>query len=103
MKRFPIGVLLDSFRLAPEEAMRRAAALGVKGVQVYATKGDLAPENMDAAKRRAFRALADDCGLTISALCGDLGRDFGCREQNGDLIERSKRCLLYTSDAADEL
>ena len=41
MKRFSIGVLLDSFRLAPEEAMRRAAALGVKGVQVYATKGDI--------------------------------------------------------------
>ncbi|MBS6860524.1 MAG: sugar phosphate isomerase/epimerase [Clostridiales bacterium] len=98
MKRFSIGVLLDSFRLAPEEAMRRAAALGVKGVQVYATKGDLAPENMDAAKRRAFRALADDCGLTISALCGDLGRDFGCREQNGDLIERSKRILDLAQD-----
>ena len=58
MKRFPIGVLLDSFRLAPEEAMRRAAALGVKGVQVYATKGELAPENMDAAKRRMEDARA---------------------------------------------
>ena len=99
MKRFSIGVLLDSFRLPPQDAMRRAAALGAEGVQVYATRGELAPENMDAGKRRAFRALAADCGLVISALCGDLGRDFGCREQNGDLIERSKRIL----DLAQEL
>ena len=34
MKRFSIGVLLDSFRLSPSEAMRRAAALGAEGIQV---------------------------------------------------------------------
>lgn len=98
MKRFSIGVLLDSFRLSPSEAMRRAAALGAEGIQVYATRGELAPENMDTQKRRDFRTLAQDCGLTISALCGDLGRDFGCREQNAELIERSKRILDLAQD-----
>ena len=99
MKRFSIGVLLDSFRMKPEDALRRAAALGAEGVQIYATKGELAPEQMDTPKRRALRALAEECGLKISAVCGDLGRDFGDTESNGDLIERSKRIL----DLAQEL
>jgi sugar phosphate isomerase/epimerase len=32
-------------------------------------------------------------GLTISALCGDLGHGFGDREKNPMLIEKSKRIL----------
>ena len=100
MKRFSIGVLLDSFRMKPEDALRRAAALGAEGVQIYATKGELAPEQMDTPKRRALRALAEECGLKISAVCGDLGRDFGDTESNGDLIERSKRILDLAQSSA---
>ena len=97
-KRFSVGVLLDSFRLPPEEAMKKAAALGLEGIQVYATQGELAPENMTAEKRREFKKMAAAYDLTISALCGDLGRDFGCQEQNADLIERSKRILDLAKD-----
>lgn len=98
MKRFSVGVLLDSFRLEPEEAMRKASELGLEGIQVYATKGALAPENMNADARREFKKMAENYGLTISALCGDLGRDFGNREQNGDLLDRSKRILDLAKD-----
>ena len=52
MYNFPIGVMLDSFRKPPKEALLLAAASGADGIQLYATHGELAPESMDAAARR---------------------------------------------------
>ena len=51
MYNFPIGVMLDSFRKSPKEALLLAAASGADGIQLYATHGELAPENMDPAAR----------------------------------------------------
>lgn len=99
MYTFSVGVLLDSFRLSWREALPAAARLGVKGIQVYATNGELAPENLSPADRRTFAQAVADHGLTISALCGDLGRGFGDPELNPELVERSKRIL----DLAKEL
>ena len=90
---FSLGVLLDSFRTDATTALRRAAETGVSGVQVYATKGAFSPENLTPEKRREFLSLVKSQGLVISALCGDLGRGFGDRAQNPDLIERSRRIL----------
>lgn len=99
MYQFPIGVMLDSFRLETEEAVKRAAKIGAKGLQMYATKGEFAPENMPAKKRRELLDLVKSNGLVFSALCGDLGMGFGNRELNPELIEKSKRIL----DLAKEL
>lgn len=99
MYSFSIGVLLDSFRLGWREALPTAAKLGVKGIQVYATRGELAPENLTAEDRRVFKQAVADHGLTISALCGDLGRGFGNAELNPGLVEKSERIL----DLAKEL
>lgn len=99
MFSFSIGVLLDSFRLSWREALPAAAKLGVKGIQVYATQGELAPENLSASGRHEFARAVADHGLVISALCGDLGRGFGNAELNPGLVERSKRIL----DLAKEL
>lgn len=94
MKQFSIGVILDSFRTDVYSALDKASALdGVKGFQVYATKGELSPEQMDTQKRREFRKAAEDHGLIISALCGDLGHGFTDPKLNPSLIERSKRIL----------
>jgi len=73
MKTFPIGVMLESFRLPIAEALEKAAALGVQGIQVYATRGELAPENLNPGQRRDFLKRVKDAGLVISAVCGDLG------------------------------
>ena len=93
MYPFSIGVLLDSFRTNWREALKLAAQTGVSGIQVYATKGELAPENMSHEARREFLNAVKDSGLQISALCGDLGHGFSHRELNPDLIERSLRIL----------
>ena len=86
MYHFPIGIIADSFRKPMPEALATAAKLGAKGVQVYATRGEMSPEELTGQKRRDFLAMVKDNGLVISALCGDLGRGFGNPELNPQLI-----------------
>lgn len=98
MYQFSIGVLLDSFRTDAKTALKKAQALGAQGIQVYATSGEISPEEMNAAKRREFLNMVKDSGLCISALCGDLGHGFGNAQKNPALIERSKRILDLAKD-----
>lgn len=94
MSQFSIGVILDSFRTDIYSALDKASSLeGVKGFQVYATQGEMSPEQMDSQKRKDFRKAVEDHGLTISALCGDLGHGFTNPQLNPQLIEKSKRIL----------
>ena len=99
MYNFPIGVILESFRTDTATAVKKAAAIGANGIQMYATKGENAPENLTASKRRQLLDMVKSSGLKFSALCGDLGRGFGNPELNPMLIEKSKRIL----DLAKEL
>lgn len=99
MSQLSIGVILDSFRKPFPEAMDIAQKLGVQGLQVYVTKGEMAPENLVGQKRREFLRMVKDHGLVISALCGDLGHGFDKPDLNPGLIERSKLIL----DMAREL
>ena len=98
MYNFSIGVLLDSFRCGTASGLKKAKASGVSGIQVYSTYGELAPENMTSQKRREVLDMVKSEGLTISALCGDLGQGFGNAEKNPALIERSKRILDLAKD-----
>ena len=56
MYNFPIGVMLDSFRLPVKEAIAKTVAIGAKGFQMYATYGEHSPENMTPAKASATLA-----------------------------------------------
>ena len=93
MKTFPIGIILDSFRKPLIEALDMTCELGAQGIQVYATYGDMAPENLVGEKRRAFLQEVKARGLKISALCGDLGHGFWDPSLNKELIRRSKLIL----------
>ena len=99
MYQFPIGVILDSFRVDIPTALKKAVEVGAQGIQVYSTYGEMSPENLVGQKRKDFLKMVKDNGLVISALCGDLGHGFGNAEKNPELIERSKRIL----DLAKEL
>lgn len=99
MYQFPIGVMLDSFRLDTKQAIEKAAEIGAKGIQMYATKGEHAPKNMTNAKIAELKDMMQSNGLVFSAICGDLGMGFGNPELNPELIEKSKRIL----DLAKEL
>lgn len=98
MYSFSIGVLLDSFRTDVATAMKKAKALGATGIQIYATQGEMSPEALTQAKRRELLSMAQDNGLIISALCGDLGQGFGNAQKNPALIEQSKRILDLAKD-----
>lgn len=54
MEKFKIGVLLDSFRTKTDEALKLANEVGAEGIQVYATKGEMSPENLTGQKIKDF-------------------------------------------------
>ena len=94
MYNFPIGVIIDSFRCDLKEAVKKAAAVGANGIQVYASRGEMDPDNMTIAKRKEFLDVVKSNGLVISALCGDLGGGgFSIAENNPWKIEKSKRII----------
>ena len=99
MYNFPIGVMIDSFRLPIKDAIAKAVSIGAAGFQMYCTYGEHSPENMTAAKIAEMNDMVRSNGLVISALCGDLGHGFGNAEKNPELIEKSKRII----DLAKEL
>ena len=99
MYQFPIGVIIESFRTDTRSAIEAAAKLGAQGIQMYSSRGENTPENLTPAKRRELLDIVKSNGLRFSALCGDLGKGFGHRELNPELIEKSKRIL----DLAKEL
>ena len=99
MKRFKIGVMLDSLHLPMRDAVRKASELGAEGLQVYVVSGDMTPERLDASARREFLSLTKECGLEISALCGDLGgHGFQLPQENQDKIRRSKAIVDLAVD-----
>jgi sugar phosphate isomerase/epimerase len=95
--------MLDSFRTDVRTALRKAVDVGAQGIQVYATHGELSPENLTGAKRREFLDMVKAHGLVISALCGDLGHGFGKPDKNPELIERSKRILDLAKDLETDI
>ena len=103
MYNFPIGVLLESFRLPLDEALDKAAELGFKGVQIYATTGAQAPENLSASQRKELLDKIKSRGLVVSALCGDLGKGFTDAELNPELVEKSKRILDLAKDLETDI
>ena len=98
MYQFPIGVMLESFRLPTADALKKAASMGVQGIQMYCTNGEHAPENMTPAMRRELLDMVKSLGLRFSAICGDLGHGFGNAELNPSLIEKSKRILDLSNE-----
>lgn len=99
MYQFPIGAMVDSFRQDTREAIKTAASIGVKGLQMYSTTGENSPENLVGQKRKDLLNFVKDQGLVFSAICGDLGKAFIYADRNIELVEKSKRIM----DLAKEL
>ncbi len=103
MYKFPIGVMVESFRLPTKDAIKRAAAIGANGLQMYATHGENSPESLAGGKAKELLNFVKDNGLCFSALCGDLGRGFGNAELNPGLIEQSKKILYLAKELETDI
>ena len=89
-----IGVIVDSFRLGVKEGLIKSKEVGADGVQIYAVKGEMDPDNLNTAARKEMKDYIASLGLEISALVGDLGgHGFQDRSVNKEKIEKSKRIL----------
>ncbi len=99
MSDFQIGVMVDSFRLDFEDGIRKAREVGAAGIQIYATYGGMAPENLTVGARKKVLDIIKSEGLAVSALCGDFGgHGFAREEHNAKRIERSKRIIDLAKD-----
>ena len=98
MYNFPIGVMLDSFNMDTKSAVKKAAEIGAKGLQMYSTTGENAPENLVGEKRKELLSFVKDYGLVFSAICGDLRVGFGNPELNPGLIQKSKQIMDLAKD-----
>lgn len=103
MYKFPIGVIIDGFKTDRNTAIEYASKMGVDGIQMFATKGESAPENMDAGARNALKKRVSDAGLVFSALCGDMGMGFGDKERNPVLIAKLKKILDLANDLGTDI
>ncbi len=94
MSEFSIGIIADWLKLPFEESLKACAEMSADGVQLYAVSGEMAPENLTPAQIAEKKALLSRYGLTVSALCGDLGgHGFARKDENPEKIEKSKRIV----------
>ena len=104
MKQFPIGVIVDSFRTDIPTAVKKAAECGAQGIQVYATRGAMSPDELVGAKRKEFLDIVKSNGLVISALCGDLGGGgFIHKDLNRERVDYSKKILNLAKELETDI
>ena len=89
-----IGVITDCFGIGHADGIKKAADMKLSGVQIYATGGSFSPD-MSAEQKNSYKALLAECGIKVSALCGDMG-GFGF-ERAADNPER----IAKTKDIID--
>ena len=91
-----LGVISDCFKRPMAESIALAGALGLDGIQMYAVGGDICPDALlgNEEKLNEYKALLKKHGLTVSALCGDLGgHGFERKNENPERIEKTKRIV----------
>lgn len=72
MGRTRIGVDVDDFRLAPKQALRKAADMHFGSVELATVAGELAPSNLSGSGRRHLAKYVEGLGLSLAALVADL-------------------------------
>lgn len=93
MKDLKIGVIVESFRQGLEGGIRKAAEVGAQGIQIYASRGEMAPEDLTTPRKKEILNLIKSEGLVVSALCSEMGGFTADLEENKKKVERTKRIM----------
>ncbi len=94
-----IGVITDSFKASTSEGIKKAAELGLDGVQIYAVSGDFCYDALTPEKIGEYKKLIKETGLTVIALCGDFGgHGFRRSEDNPEKIRKTKEVVDLASE-----
>jgi L-ribulose-5-phosphate 3-epimerase len=94
-----IGVVVDDLRLDPKSGLLRASEMRFRAVELGATRGEIAPENLSTTGRRHLRRYVDGLGLTFQALGGDLGgARFSDSTRLDENLDRTRRILEMAAD-----
>lgn len=89
-----IGVISDSFGLGVKADLQKAKEVGADGVQIWATQGEMEPDQLDATARAELKQYLAELGLEVSALCADYGgHGFRNEVDNVWKIEKSKKVM----------
>jgi sugar phosphate isomerase/epimerase len=97
MGRLKIGLRLECLRISLRQALRKAAELGVEGVQVNAT-GDLTPAALSATGRRDFLHQLSALGLKLTALGFPARHGFSTEEGLDARIVAAQKVLALSYD-----
>lgn len=97
MYRYPIGVMLESFRVDYKTAIQRSVEVGAQGIQIHALNGELTARGLSRQHVPDLLARVKDANLEVSALCGDLSLHDPAKYPH--IIDEAKRVL----DLAQEL
>jgi len=92
-----IGVLVDCLKLGVKKGIVKARELGFDGIQVYATHGEIAPDNLSQSGRAEFREFVAANKLELAALVGEVDGfdDPATVEQR---VERVKEILVLAEN-----
>ena len=90
-----IGKIVEMLRKPLREALKTAAEMGVSGVQIYAVYGtDHNLMEMSDDEVRDLKKYCDSLGLTVSAVCCDLGgHGFADAAGNPERIAKTKKII----------
>jgi sugar phosphate isomerase/epimerase len=99
MIRSSIGVDVDDFRLPLKDALRKAAELSFRAVELATVSGDVAPSNLSSTGRRQLSRYVDGLGLRMAALVADLpGLRLTDTRTIDERVERTCQVLDLAAD-----
>ena len=93
MYNFPIGVLIDSFKTDLPTALKKAADIGAKGIQVYSTHGDMSPEALTPEKRREYMDIVNSSSDALQQIINDI-LDLSCIETGVSEFKRENKDIV---------
>lgn len=89
-----IGIIAELLRLGLRESIQRSAQLGATGIQIYADGNLTTLSDSELAEMKQY---CNQCGVTVSAVCGDLGgHGFSRPEEQAMRIDQTMTIIDIT-------